>query len=127
MERAQRLARKAEETTAKLHGAKLTPGSGSRAHTKNDAANNTWSYEVKSTSNKGYRLTHADLLKAEAGARVDGHRMAFIIDFLGGMERFRRTSRFVVTSEDDFIEREQELEFLRKDNAELLSKIMTDC
>jgi hypothetical protein len=157
VDRPQRLARKSEEKTAELHGAKLTPGSGSRNHTKNDAANEKWSYEVKSTSAKGYRLEHETLVTADHNAALDGHTMALIVDFIrsrGSVPSYV-PRRFVVMTEDDFLEREQdlarlheaaeawdaersalndelrraeqELEFLRKDNAELLHKIMTDC
>jgi hypothetical protein len=115
VDRPQRLARKSEERAAERHGGRVTPMSGSGRVTKNDVTNGTWSYEVKSTSQKGYRLTHADLLKAERGAQQDGKRMAFLIEFVGGVRAaFPRPGRYIVTSEDDFIEREQELAEVRE-------------
>jgi hypothetical protein len=129
VDRPQRLARKAEETTAKLHGGRLTPGSGSRNHTKNDVTNEKWSFEVKSTSAKGYRLEHETLVTADHNAALDGHTMALIVDFIrspGSVPSYV-PRRFVVTTEDDFLEREQELAALREDNAKLWAKIEADC
>jgi hypothetical protein len=128
VDRPRRLARRSEEKTAELHGGRLTPGSGSRKHTKNDVANAEWSIENKTTSQKGYRLTHDDLIKAERGARQDGKRMAFLVEFVGGIRAaFPRPGRYIVTSEDDFLEREQLIEQLRTELAGLFERYQDNC
>lgn len=116
MDKAQRLARKAEEKTAELHGGRITPGSGSGRATKNDVRNEKWSFEVKSTSAKGYRLEHETLVTADHNAAMDGRTMALIVDFIrspGSVPSYV-PRRFVTVTEDDFLEREQELASIRE-------------
>lgn len=107
MDRPQRLARKQEDETAKRHGGRVTSASGSGEVVKNDVRNATWSFEVKSTSGLGYRLNQEYLYYAERNALTDGRRMAFVVAFLNPTTR--KAKRYVVTTEDDFLEREQEL------------------
>lgn len=117
MDRPQRLARKAEEKTAELHGGRITPGSGSGRATKNDVRNEKWSFEVKSTSHKTYPLTREVLKKAEDNAMVDGRHMALVVEFVNppGMYHARlHAGRYVTMTEDDFLEREQELASIRE-------------
>ena len=111
MDKPQRLARRAEQDTARLHGGRVTPGSGNVSGTKNDVRNPEWSFEVKSTSQKGYRLEAETLIQAEKNAQRDGRRMALVVAFVGRLSTRHR--RYVVLNEDDFIEREQELAELR--------------
>jgi hypothetical protein len=101
VDKPQRLARNQEKVTATLHGGRVTPGSGAGS-VKNDVRNTEWSFEVKTTTQKGYRLTEADLLTAERHALEDGRRMAFVIAFEHPDKPARR---FVVMDESDFIEK----------------------
>ena len=99
MDRPQRLARKQERETARLHGGRVTPASGS-GYVKNDVTSQEWSFEVKSTEQKGYRITREALERAGRNAREDGKRMAFVISFITGLT----SQRYVVISEDDYSE-----------------------
>lgn len=105
MELPQRRARKAEQETAERHGARLTPASGSGT-IKNDARNDEWSIEVKSTSTFTFSLTRDVLAAAEKHAMADGRRMALVVAFLPKQTQPGRAKRYVVTTEDDFLERE---------------------
>lgn len=111
MDRPQRLARKQEDLTAKRHGGRVTPASGSGEAIKNDVRNAEWSFEVKSTSQKGYRLDRQMLRQVEGNALADGHRMAMVVAFLANGP----TKRYVVMTEDDFLEREQKIADLEED------------
>lgn len=132
MDRPQRLARKQENLTAEKHGGQVTPASGSGRTVKNDVRNHEWSIEVKSTSALSYSLKAETLVLAEKHALVDGRRMALVVAFVGRM--LARPRRYVVTTEDDFLEREQEIETLKQavkrldeENWKLWSKIEADC
>jgi hypothetical protein len=111
MDKAQRLGRKEEERTARLHGGRATPASGSGQTVKNDVRNTEWSFEVKSTSQQGYRLSRDALTVAEKNALADGRRMAFVISFLRN-PGMKNGNRYVLMTEDDFLEREHRLEQL---------------
>lgn len=102
MDRAHRIARKQEEITAINHGGRGTPASGSGDKVKNDVRNDTWSFEVKFTTQKSYRLSWEELRKAEQHALADGRRMAFVVSYDQGVGKSPR--RFVVLDENDFIE-----------------------
>lgn len=102
MDRPQRIARKAERTTAERHGGRVTPASGSGSTVKNDVRNDDWSFEVKSTSNLSYSLKADSLIVAENNALSDGRRMAFIVEFARTFPI--PTKRYVIISEDDFRE-----------------------
>lgn len=115
MDKPQKLARKAEQKTAELHGGRVTPGSGSGQAVKNDVRNDDWSFEVKSTQALSFTLTRQALARANENALSDGRRMAFVVDFLPHktLPPRVRAGRYVVLDEDDFIEMEQELRVLR--------------
>ncbi len=102
MDKPQRLARNQEKVTARLHDGRVTPGSGAGT-VKNDVRNGEWSFEVKTTTQKGYRLTEEALLTAERNALIDGRRMAFVIAF---EHPGKPPRRFIVMDENDFIEKE---------------------
>lgn len=101
MDRAHRLARSQEKITAQIHAGRVTPGSGSGAFDKNDVTNDEWSFEVKTTTKLGYRLTLTTWLTAESYALEQGKRPAMIIAFVTPTGR---TKRLVVLDEDDYIE-----------------------
>ena len=129
MELPQRRARKAEQETADRHGARLTPASGSGT-IKNDARNDEWSIEVKSTSAWTYGLDQSVLAIAENNALVDGRRMLLVVTFVPKRAQPGRAKRYVVMSEDDHLERELDLERYRAavkrlddENWQLWSKI----
>jgi hypothetical protein len=119
VDRAQRLARKAEQKTAELHQGRVTPGSGSGRAIKNDVRNAEWSYEVKSTSQQRFGLARALLETAERHAMSDGRRMAFVVDFLPPPSLPGSGARYITTTEHDFIERENELARLREELTEV--------
>jgi hypothetical protein len=95
-------ARRQETLTAKTHGGRATPGSGSGGFDKNDVTNDEWSLEVKTTSQKGYRLTLETWLTTEKQALHQGKTPAMVIAFAGPD---RRTRRLVLMDEGDFIEK----------------------
>lgn len=119
MERPQREARKQENLTAEKHGGRVTPASGSGGTIKNDVRNPVWSIEVKSTSNMSYSLRRDLLLQVEGNAMADGRRMAMVVAFIAKPGGYTRAQRYVVTAEDDFLEREQHIEQLQQRVAEL--------
>ena len=102
MDRAHRLARDQEKVTARAHAGRVTPGSGSGAFDKNDVTNAEWSFEVKTTTQKGYRLTLETWIATENNALEKGLRPAMIIVFVTPAGR---TKRLVVLDEDDYIEK----------------------
>lgn len=110
MDRAHRLARSQEKVTARLHAGRLTPGSGSGAFDKNDVTNEEWSIEVKSTTQKGYRLTLETWITTENQALEQGKNPVMVIAF---MPLNGRAKRLVVLEENDFIERESSLKTYR--------------
>lgn len=99
-----REARRQESLTAKNHGGRATPGSGSGAFDKNDVTNDDWSFEVKTTGQKGYRLTLETFSTVERNALEQGRRPAMVIAFV---TPYGRDKRLVVVDEDDFIEMTQ--------------------
>jgi hypothetical protein len=101
VDRPQRLARNQEKVTATLHGGRVTPGSGAGSLIKNDVTNDGWSFEVKTTQQKGYRLTLDTWMTTEHEALVHGKRPAMIISFWTAANRAKR---LVVMDENDFIE-----------------------
>lgn len=127
MDKAQRDARKAEQETARLHGGQVTPGSGSGSGTKNDVRTPEWSIEVKSTSAMSFGLDRSVLSNAEQHAMVDGRHMALVVEFVPKRTKPGRARRYVVMTEEDHLEREEELARLREDNAKMWSKIEADC
>jgi hypothetical protein len=102
LDRPQRLARQQEALTAKAHGGRVTPASGSGGFDKNDVTNDEWSFEVKATSQKGYRLTLETWITAENNALEMGKRPAMVIAFVTPTGR---TKRLLVLDEDDYIEK----------------------
>lgn len=110
MDRAHRIARTQESVTAVNHNGRVTPASGS-GDVKNDVRNDEWSLEVKATTRKSYSLTLEVLETAERHALADGRRVALVIAFDKGLGKSPR--RFVVLSEEDFLEMTQELEELQ--------------
>jgi hypothetical protein len=102
MDRAHRIARKQEDVTAQKHMGRGTPASGSGDTVKNDVRNDTWSFEVKTTTKSSYSLALGTFETAEKNALRDGRRAAMVIAFDNGIGR--RPRRFVVLDEDDFIE-----------------------
>jgi len=112
MDRAHRIARDQEKVTAANHGGRGTPGSGSGDKTKNDVRNDRYSFEVKTTTRKTYTLGLETFETAEKHALRDGRRAAMVIAFDKGLGQ--RPRRLVVMDEDDFIEREQNIESLRE-------------
>ena len=113
MDRPQRLGRNAERMTAERHRARTTPQSGSGT-VKNDSRNGEWSIEDKSTSGMTYSLNREVLATAERHAIADGRRMALVVTYFPRRAQPGQAKRYVVTSEEDFLEREQELERLRE-------------
>lgn len=101
MDKARRAARAAERETARRHGGRLTPASGA-GDVKNDVLREGWSTEVKNTTAVSYRLHLADLVRAEDHAVLQGRRMAFLVSFSGPPDP--RPHRYVLMSEDDFLE-----------------------
>lgn len=101
MDRAHRVARKAEEVTATKHGGRGTPMSGSGS-IKNDVRNDDWSFEVKTTTQTTYSLAYRTWITAERHALADGRRAAMVICFDRGLGK--PPKRLVVLDEDDFIE-----------------------
>lgn len=104
MDRPQRLAQRQEQLTAQLHGGRVTPASGSGSTVKNDVRNDDWSIEVKSTSAKSYSLSKDVLAAAEKNALSDGRKMALVVSFVPPRSTATRATRYVVLSEDDFLE-----------------------
>ena len=102
LDKPQRLARNQEKVTATLHGGRVTPGSGAGSGVKNDVTNTEWSFEVKSTSQKGYRVTLDNWMTIEHNALVEGKRPALVISF---MTASGRPKRLIVLDENDFIEK----------------------
>lgn len=87
----------------------MTPASGSGGTVKNDVRNDQWSIEVKSTSAASYALRADVLAMAEKNALADGRQMALVVAFVPRRSHPGRAKRYVVMTEDDFLEREQEL------------------
>lgn len=104
MDRPQRLARTAEHLTAANNGGRVTPQSGSGRTVKNDSRNDGWSFEDKSTSAKSYSLSRDVLATAEKHALADGRRMALVVSFFPPRASPGQPKRYVVVSEDDFLE-----------------------
>lgn len=119
MDRPQREARKQEHLTAEKHGGRVTPASGSGGIIKNDVRSSEWSFEVKSTSNMSYSLRRDLLLQVEGNAMADGRRMAMVVSFIAKPGGYTRAQRYVVTAEDDFLEREQRIEQLERKVADM--------
>lgn len=72
---------KREKKFAKKYGAKLTPNSGARWHSKGDLTTETHLIEVKSTA-KNQMVIHKDWLeKIRAEALKDGKDPILVIDF----------------------------------------------
>jgi hypothetical protein len=101
MDRPHREARRNETLTAVKHGGRVTPGSGSGGFDKNDVTNDDWSFEVKTTTQKGYRLTLDTFRTTEKNALEQGKRPAMVIAFVPVSGR---TKRLVILDEDDFTE-----------------------
>lgn len=117
MDKPQRLARKEEQRTAELHGGRVTPASGSGPAVKNDVRNTGWSFEVKSTSKLSYSLRRDLIAQVEGNALADGRRMAMIVSFApvtgtSPGQYGNRARRYVLTTEDDFLEREHRIDVL---------------
>lgn len=110
MNKPQRLARQQENLTAKAHGGRVTPASGSGGFDKNDVTNDDWSFEVKTTTQKGYRLTLETWNTAEDHALEQGKRPAMVIAFVTPTGRAKR---LVIIDEDDYIEREDTVKTYR--------------
>lgn len=108
MDRPQRLARNAEHLTATNNRGRVTPQSGSGRTTKNDVRNDEWSFEVKSTSGKTYSVSREVLDTATQHALADGRRMALVIHFNPPRTMPGRAKRYVLMSEDDFLELTQD-------------------
>jgi hypothetical protein len=104
LDRPQRLARKEENLTARIHRGRVTPQSGSGTRQKNDVVNERFSFEVKSTSGKTYSLSRDVLATATQHALEDRKTMALIVSFLPPRNRPGRAKRYVLVEEDDFIE-----------------------
>lgn len=101
MDRAHRVARKAEVITAVNHGGRVTPASGS-GNVKNDVRTEDFSFEVKTTTQKTYSLAYRTWITAERHALADGRRAALVICFDHGLGK--PPKRLVVIDEDDFLE-----------------------
>ena len=84
--------RKQEDRAAKRLGGTRNSGSGNGPYRKNDVRTETESLEYKTTLKNSFRLTNAELLKAEQYALLDGREMAFGIDMDG--------QRWIVISEN---------------------------
>lgn len=101
MDKVHKEARRQEALTAFKYGGRVTPASGSGAFSKNDVTSDEWSFEVKTTEQKGYRLTLENFLKTEKYALEQGLRPAMIIAFVLPSGRVKR---LVLMDEDDFTE-----------------------
>lgn len=113
MNRPQRLARNAERLTVERNHGRAAPQSGSGDKVKGDSRNETWLFEDKSTSGRTYSLSLATLNDTEKHALADGRRMAVVVTFFSGLANPGPPKRYVLITEDDFLEREQELAELR--------------
>lgn len=104
MDRPQRLARNAEHLTAQNNGGRVTPQSGSGQTIKGDSRNAEWVFEDKSTSGKTYSLNRDVLATTEKHALADGRKPALVVSFYPPRARPGPPKRYVVISEDDFLE-----------------------
>lgn len=102
MDKIHKEALRQETLTAERYGGRVTPGSGSGSFDKNDVTTDEWSFEVKTTEQKGYRLTLENFLKTENNALEQGLRPAMITAFVLPSGRVKR---LVTLDEDDFIEK----------------------
>jgi hypothetical protein len=82
---------------------------------KNDSRNADWSFEDKSTSGKTYSLSREVLATAEKHALADGRKMALVVTFFPKRAQPAPPKRYVVMTEDDFLEREQRIKQLEED------------
>lgn len=83
MPNARKASQRQEREAAKKWGGTLNAGSGNGWVRKNDIRSPKFSIECKTTSATSYRLTLADLKKAEQNALLDGRVMIFQIE-MGG-------------------------------------------
>lgn len=120
MDRAHRQARVQENVTASNMLGRVTPASGS-GDVKNDVRNDEWSIEVKTTTRLSYPMALSTLETAETHALSDARRPALFVAFVRGIGRTAK--RYVVTTEDDFIERETELMQLRDQVVRLQNEV----
>jgi hypothetical protein len=82
---------------------------------KNDSRNADWSFEDKSTSGKTYSLSREVLATAEKHALADRRKMALVITYFPARAQPAPPKRYVVMTEDDFLEREQRIKQLEED------------
>lgn len=101
-----RRSRKQERDTAARIGGSVNAQSGAGWQRKNDVRNAGESWELKTTTQIGYRLTHLELAKAEVNALTEHRRMVFGIEFDLGNGSSRR---YVVVTEDDYLSDQDEL------------------
>ena len=93
---------KQETRTAEVFRGTRNAASGSLWLRKNDVRTQTESIELKTTTKQSYSLKLADLEKAWKIAILDGRRMVF------GIEFSEARKRFVVLTEEDYLEITQE-------------------
>jgi hypothetical protein len=106
----QRRSRKQEKRGARVYGGIRNSGSGNTTGHKNDVRSSTLSIEFKTTTNKSYGLKLAELQAAEDNALLDGRNALFGIDFEEQHLGKRKTFRYVVQTEYDFLEIKRRLE-----------------
>lgn len=105
--------RKQEKRGAKIYGGTQNAGSGNGSR-KNDVRTADLSIEFKTTTQKGYRLTLAELLLCSRQALIEGRDALFGIDFEVG----KLTHRFVVQTEHQYLAMADEIRGLREEIAE---------
>jgi hypothetical protein len=108
VDRPQREARRQENQVASRLGGRVTPASGSGG-IKNDVRSPEWSVEIKSTSRKAFPANRDVIETAEKQALRDGRRFALFAAFL---TPGKPAKRYVLTSEDDWIELTERLKSL---------------
>ena len=89
-----------ERRLASVYGGTINPGSGNTDGHKNDVRTPQLSIEAKCTRGKSYSMKLHDLITAEKEAIRDGRNMLFAIDFI----QPGQTRRYVVWTEDDYLE-----------------------
>src|ERR1035441_8037734 len=117
--RVKRASQKQERDGAERHGARTTPGSGSK-DAKNDATSREVSIEFKQTGSISYSLKLDDLVNASKYAIREGKRMILGLEFRNARDH-SNPWRYVIEEESDYLERtyrvadlEKETDYLHK-------------
>lgn len=112
-----RSSQKQERDGAARHGARVTPGSGSK-DSKNDARNRKVSIEFKQTGAIQFVLKLDELVAASRYAVQQGAQMVFGVEFRNARNP-GQPWRYVVEEESDYLERATRVDDLEKEGAYL--------